>query len=116
MPPMPPMPPPPGIGRSASFFGASAIMASVVTSKAGDGGRVLQRGADDLHRIDDARASCRTYSLGLGVEAERLRLVLGDLADHDRALHPEFAAICRAGAWSALRTILMPAWIGVRAH
>ncbi len=37
MPPMPPMPPMSGIaGPEPSFFGASAIMASVVTRQTGD--------------------------------------------------------------------------------
>ena len=33
MPPMPPMPPPPGIAGAASFFGASATIASVVINR-----------------------------------------------------------------------------------
>ncbi len=50
-----------------------------------DGGRVLQRGAHDLGRIDDAGLDHVDVFVGLRVEAPVLRLVLADLADHDRA-------------------------------
>src|SRR5208283_1459420 len=46
---------------------------------------VLQRDAHDLRRVDDAGAQHVDILLGLGVEAVSLGLVLGDLADHDRA-------------------------------
>src|SRR5262249_23870566 len=83
---MPPMPPPPGIGGGGvCFFGASATMASVVTS----------RPATDAASCSAARTtlagstmplSTRSTVLALRVEAEGLGFVLHDLADHDRAL------------------------------
>src|SRR3984957_4243121 len=51
----------------------------------GHGGGVLQRGAHDLGRIDDAGLDHVDILFRLGVEAEGLRLVVGDLADDDRA-------------------------------
>src|SRR6185437_1360515 len=53
--------------------------------QAGNGGRILQRRAHDLGRIDDARRNHVDVFIGLSVEAVGLRGVLGDLADHDRA-------------------------------
>src|SRR5579863_228305 len=50
-----------------------------------DGSRVLQGRAHDLRRIDDAGVDHVDIGLSLGVKAEGLRLVLQDLADHDRA-------------------------------
>src|SRR5262249_41397249 len=52
----------------------------------GDRGRILQRRAHDLGRVDDAGLDEVDVFLALRVEAESLRLVLEDLADHDRAL------------------------------
>src|SRR5262249_2139831 len=54
--------------------------------KAGDRGGVLECGAHHLGRIDDALLDHVDIVFGLGVEAECLRLVVHDLADHDRAL------------------------------
>src|SRR5262245_37520405 len=54
--------------------------------QAGDRSRVLQRRADHFGGIDDALVDHVNIILALGVEAEGLRLVLEDLADHDRAL------------------------------
>ena len=77
-------PPPPGIAGAGSS-GSSATMASVVIS----------RPAIEPHpaaprarpgRVDDTGLDRSTVLLLLRVEAERLRLVLEDLADHDRAL------------------------------
>ena len=78
-------------------MGASTMAASVVIIRAGDRGRVLQRGAHDLGRVDDARRDHVDILFGLGVEAERRRgvfsmtlpttiepstpAVLGDLTD-----------------------------------
>jgi hypothetical protein len=78
MPPIPPMPQPLGIGGALSFLGASVIIASVVTSKP----------ATDAAFWSAARTTFAgsTMLLGLCVEAEGLRLVVGDPADHDRAL------------------------------
>ena len=42
-------------GMAASFFGRSATIASVVIEQRRDRGGVLQRGAHDLGRVDDAR-------------------------------------------------------------
>ena len=53
----------------------------------GDRCGVLQRDAHDLGRVDDAGAQHVDILLGLGVEAESLRLVLEHLADDDRTLH-----------------------------
>jgi len=46
---------------------------------------LLQRDTHDLRRVDDASAQHVDIFLRLGVEAVGLGLVLGDLADHDRA-------------------------------
>src|SRR5664280_2153385 len=48
---------------------------------------ILQHGAHHLGRIDDAGLDHVDVFLFLGIEAVGLRLVLHDLADHDRALH-----------------------------
>jgi hypothetical protein len=53
--------------------------------QAGDRGRVLQRHAHDLGRVDDAGLrSCRHTSRS-GRRSRRCRLLLQQLADHDRA-------------------------------
>jgi hypothetical protein len=80
---MPPPPPPP-IGIAGLSFGTSATIASVVIRRPATEGRVLQRGAHDLRRIDDAGLDHVDIFFGLGVEAPVLRLVLADLADDDR--------------------------------
>src|SRR5258708_4604336 len=83
---MPPMPLPPGIGGAGSF-GNSATMASVVT----------RRAATEAASCSAARTTLAgsmmpfdhvDILLGLRIEAESLRLVLEDLADHDRAFDP----------------------------
>ena len=83
---MPPMPPPPAAHRHRGLllrqFGDHRLGGDQQT---GDRGRVLQRGAHDLRRVDDAGLDHVDILLGLGVEAVGLRLVLDDLADHDRA-------------------------------
>ena len=68
MPPMPPIPPPP-VGRRLVFrkladrrFGGD--------QQAGDRGRVLEGGADDLGRVDHAGRNQVLVGVGLGVEAE----------------------------------------------
>ena len=49
------MPPPGGIaGMGVSFFGFSATIASVVMKQSGNRGCILQGGADDLGRVNDA--------------------------------------------------------------
>src|SRR4029077_5114907 len=53
----------------------------------GDRSRVLQRNPHNLRRINDAGVQHVDILLGLGVEAEGLRLVLKNLADDDRTLH-----------------------------
>src|SRR5215208_1286086 len=55
--------------------------------QAGDRSRVLQGRAHDLGRVDDALLNQVYIVFILRVEAEGLRLVLADLANHDRALH-----------------------------
>ena len=85
---MPPMPPPPGIAGTrapSSAFGDHRLGGD---EEAGDRGRVLQRRAHDLGRIDDAGLDHVDIFLGLGVEAPVRGLVLADLADHDRAFGP----------------------------
>jgi hypothetical protein len=67
MPPMPPPPPPP-IGIAGLSFGTSATIASVVIRRPATEGRVLQRGAHDLRRIDDAGLDHVDRFFGLGVE------------------------------------------------
>src|SRR5215210_3606605 len=54
--------------------------------EAGNRRRTLERGPDDLRRIDDPGLEHVAILLRLGVEAEGLRLVVPDPADHDRAL------------------------------
>ena len=74
--PMPPMPPPPGIAGARLLlrhFGDHRLGGD---EEAGDRGRVLQRGAHDLGRIDDAGLDHVDVLFGLGVEAPVLRLVL----------------------------------------
>src|ERR1700676_3144872 len=86
MPPMPPMPPPPPpcIGGAGSF-GSSATMASVVTSSAATEAASCSAVRTTLGRVDDAVGDHVDIFLGLRIEAERLGLVLEDLADDDRA-------------------------------
>ena len=54
MPPMPPMPPPPPMGMAGLSSGSSAHGRFGGDEQAGDRGRILQRGADDLGRVDHA--------------------------------------------------------------
>ncbi len=68
-----------------SSFGRSAIIASVVEHQAGDAGRVLQRGAHDLGRVDDARLDQVAVLVRRRVEAERA-LAVAHLLHDDRAL------------------------------
>ena len=77
-------PPPPGIGRGRfpRQFGDHGLGGH---QQAGYGRSVLQRGAHHLGRVDDALGDHVDIFLGLGIEAVGLRLVLEDLADHDRA-------------------------------
>jgi hypothetical protein len=82
---MPPLPPP-GMTGASFFFGASATMASVVIIKTSDRRGVLESDPYDLRRIDDAGTQHVDILLGLRVEAVGLGLVLGNLADHHRAL------------------------------
>jgi hypothetical protein len=70
---MPPMPPPPGIAGAGSFFGFGDHRLGG-DEQAGDRGGVLQGGAHDLGRIDDALADHVDILFGLGVEAEGLDL------------------------------------------
>ena len=86
MPPMPPMPPPWPWPWPSSFFGASAIGRLGGDQQAGDGGRILQRDAHDLGRIDDALLDHVAVLVVLGVVAEGLAARLEHLADDDRAL------------------------------
>src|SRR5215208_6060331 len=85
MPPIPPMPPPPpGMAGAASFFGASAIIASVVMRRPATDAAPWS--AARTSRIDDPGLEHIAILLGLGIEAEGLRLVVPDPADDDRAL------------------------------
>ena len=52
--------------------------------QAGDRSRVLQSGAHDLDRVDDAHGDHVAIFAGLGVVAEGRALVLKDLAGNDR--------------------------------
>src|ERR1700734_2214074 len=54
--------------------------------QAGHGRGILQRGAHDLGRVDDALGNHIDILFSLRIEAERLRLLLEDLAHDDRAL------------------------------
>ncbi len=87
IPPMPPMPPPP---PPPPF--AVVVLRTLGDHRlggehqGGDGGRVLQRGARDLGRVDDAGREQVLVGAGRGVEAERARALL-HLVDDDRALH-----------------------------
>src|SRR5215218_3109766 len=82
---MPPMPPPPGIAGALSFLGASEIMASVVTSKPATDAAFWSAARTTLAGSTMPLQHVHVL-LGLRVEAEGLRLVVGDPADHDRAL------------------------------
>jgi hypothetical protein len=80
------MPPPPGIaGGGDAFFGASATMASVVTSRPATEAASCKAARTTLAGSMDALVDHVDIVLALGVEAEGLGLVLQDLADHDRA-------------------------------
>ena len=60
MPPIPPMPPGiPPAHRQALSSGASEIAASVVIRQTGNRCSILQRGAHDLGRVDNAEPSTR---------------------------------------------------------
>src|ERR1700692_3131659 len=103
---MPPMPPPGGMPAPPEFFfGTSATMASVVISSAateaafwiatrshhgfggdqqrGHRGRVLDRHANHLGRVDDALRDQVAVFAGLRVEAVGIVILLKDLADDD---------------------------------
>ena len=82
---MPPMPPPPGM-PGPSFLGCSVIVASVVIDQPGDRGRVLQGGAHDLGRIDDAKLDEIAIFAGLRVIAVVVVAAFEQLADHHRAI------------------------------
>ena len=68
-----------------SFLGASAIRASLVSSRVGDAGGVLQGGAGDLGRVDDAGLDQVFVDVGRGVVAV-VALGLGDLLADDAAV------------------------------
>ena len=68
-----------------SFFGASAIRASLVSSKRRHAGRVLQRGAGDLRRIDDTGFDQVFVDVGRGVVAD-VAFRLDDLFADDAAV------------------------------
>src|SRR5215217_6898953 len=72
--------------RSALLLGSLRDHGLRRDEQASDGRGVLERGADDLRWIDDSRLQHVHVLLGLRVEAEGLRLVVVDPADHDRAL------------------------------
>src|SRR5215203_1277315 len=78
--------------------------------QAGDGSGVLQRRADDLRRVDDARLDEVFELPRRGVVADRaLRLL--DLADDDRAVHPR---VLRDAAQRLLHRALDEAHAGQR--
>ena len=52
----------------------------------GDGRRVLDRNANHLGRVDDALGDQVAVLAGLAVEAERVLILLQDLADDDGAV------------------------------
>ncbi len=83
IPPMPPMPP--GMPPEQSFFGSSAIMASVVISSRSNRSRVLESRTDDLDRVDDAHGDHVAIFAGLGVVAVVVFVLVEDLADDDRS-------------------------------
>jgi hypothetical protein len=74
---MPPIPPPGMAGASFRDHGLGR------DHQACDRRGVLQCDTNDLRRVDDAGAQHVNILLGLGVEAEGLRLVLKHLADDD---------------------------------
>ena len=82
---MSPMPPPGICRRGAVLLRRFDHRRFGGDHQAGDRGRVLQRGANHLGRVDDAGRDQVAVLFGLGVEAEGRRLVLQHLADHDRA-------------------------------
>ena len=68
---IPPMPPPAGMAAAPYLLRLLGDHRLGGDQQAGDRGGVLQSGAHDLGRVDDAGLRTgRTYSLGLGVEAE----------------------------------------------
>ena len=79
MPPMSGMPPP-----ADSFFGSSAIMASVVIKQRSNRSCVLQGCADNLDRIDDTHGDHVAEFAGLGIVAEVVGVAFEDLANDDR--------------------------------
>ena len=89
MPPMPPMPwswwswPPPA---SSSFLGISVIERVGREQQRRDARRVLQRRADDLRRVDDARRDHVAVLVLVGVVAVVLALHLADAVDDHRAV------------------------------
>jgi hypothetical protein len=107
---MPPIPPP-GMAGASFFFGASATMASVVIIRPAIDVASCQCDANDLRRVDDAGAQHVDILLGLGVEAEGLRLVLKHFAHDDRTLHACVFGDLADWASSALSTMLMPDWM-----
>src|SRR5215203_4656061 len=72
--------------RSALLLGSLGDHGLRGDEQAGDRRGVLERGAHHLGGIDDPGGEHVDVLFGLRVEAEGLRLVVGDPADHDRAL------------------------------
>ena len=67
---MPPMPPPPGIAGAELLLRRLGDHRLGGDQQAGDRSRVLQGGAHDLGRVDDAGLEQVAIFAGLGVEAE----------------------------------------------
>ncbi len=82
----------------AFSFGASATIASVVTSRPATEAASCRARAHDLGRVDDALLHHVDILFGLGVEAEGLGLVLEILPTTIEPSTPAFSAIWRIGA------------------
>src|SRR5215208_7006662 len=108
---MPPMPPPPGIAGALSFLGASEIMASVVTSKPATDAAFWSAARTTLAGSTMPACSMSTYSSVCASKPKVCDLLSVIRPTTIEPSTPEFSAICRIGASSAFRTMLMPAWI-----
>ena len=105
--PMPPMSSPPPAAwpePSRRLVGDDGLGGE---EERGDGGRVLQRRAGDLGRVDDAGGDHVDVVTGRGVEA-LARGQVAHLSATTPPSRPALTAICLSGASEATRTMLAP--------
>ena len=95
-------------GAGFSFSGSSVTIASVVRSRPRDGGRVLQRGAGHLGRIDDAGLDEVDVFAGRDVVAFVALALLDFAARRAAPSTPALSASCGGAASMARRMMSTP--------